>query len=458
MPLHEARSAMPVSREELFAWHSRPGAFDRLAPPWETLRVIERGGGIEAGGFLHMALKKGPLWLRWDAEHTDYDPPGRFVDRQVRGPFAEWVHEHLCLESGGGRSELHDRVTYRLPGGALGQALGGAKASRDLRRLFAFRHARTRRDLERHAAFADRGSLRIAVTGASGLVGSALTAFLRGGGHEVVRLVRREPREGEVRWDPSSGVADRAGLEGLDAVVHLAGENIASGRWNAARKESIRRSRVEGTRVLSECLASLNSPPGVLVSASAIGYYGNRGDETVDEASAPGEGFLADVCREWEAAAEAARHAGIRVVHLRIGVVMAAKGGALPRMLTPFRLGLGGRLGSGRQVMSWIGLDDLVGVFQRAIMDEGLSGPANAVAPGALTNAEFTKVLAKVLRRPALFPAPAQAIRLAAGEMGEALLLGGARVVPRALQGAGHAFLTPDLESALRWEMGLPQG
>ena len=302
----------------------------------------------------------------------------------------------------------------------------------------------------------DGGSQRIAVTGASGLVGRRLCAFLSSVGCRVEPLVRRAPRVGspEIRWDPAHGRIDAARLEGVAAVVHLAGENIAGGRWTAARKQAILQSRVEGTSVLSQALAGLENRPGVLVSASGIGYYGNRGDQSVDEHSPPGSGFLAEVCQQWEAATEAAAKAGIRVVHLRTGMVLAVEGGALAYMLTPYRLGLGGRIGPGTQMVSWIALDDLVGCIHHLIAHQEVQGPVNAVAPQSVSNADLVRTLGRVLHRPTLFPKPAWLIRAVVGEMGEALLLHGARVLPAKLQASGFNFLYPDLESALRHELG----
>jgi hypothetical protein len=300
----------------------------------------------------------------------------------------------------------------------------------------------------------------VIVSGASGLIGRALSARLVGLGARIEPLVRRPPRPGttEIGWNPTRGEIDAARLEGADAVVHLAGESIAAGRWTAARKDRIRRSRVEGTRLLARTLAALDRRPPVLVSASAVGYYGNRGDEALTEASPPGSGFLAEVAREWEASTEPARAAGIRVVVPRIGLVLAADGGALPRMLLPFKLGLGGPIGSARQYMSWISLDDLVEVIRLALENPALSGPVNATGPEPVTNREFARTLAGVLGRPAFLPAPAFAIRLALGEMGQALLLDGARVIPARLQAAGFRFRHADLEGALRAVLGRPAG
>jgi uncharacterized protein (TIGR01777 family) len=289
----------------------------------------------------------------------------------------------------------------------------------------------------------------VAISGSRGLVGSALTDALAGA--RVVRLARPGSGNGDsVLFDPEGGSIDAVRLEGCDAVVHLAGEPIAAGRWNASRKQKILRSRVEGTRLLVEGLSRIARRPKVLVSASAIGYYGSRADQELTESSAPGDDFLARVVKEWEAQAARATSLGIRVVELRFGIVLSAKGGALVKMLAPFKLGLGGRLGDGRQWMSWIHIEDLVRVILFAMQGEDLSGPINTVAPEPARNADFTHALAGALHRPALLPAPAFAMRLALGEMADALLLSSARVVPGRLAQAGFTWKFPRLEAALQ--------
>jgi uncharacterized protein len=297
--------------------------------------------------------------------------------------------------------------------------------------------------------------MHVAVTGSRGLVGSALVLFLTTGGHRVTRLVRGAPANSdEAAWDPAGGMADLSRLDGMDAVVHLAGENIAAGRWTPARKAEIRRSRVEGTRRLCEALAQLAHPPRVLASASAVGFYGDRGAEVVTEDRASGDGFLPDVCRDWEAATEPASRAGIRVVTLRFGMILSPAGGALRKMHLPFRLGIGGCVGDGQQFMSWIALDDAIGAIHHCLCGEQVRGPVNVAAPGPVTNADFTRTLARVLRRPAVILLPAFAARLLFGEMADALLLASTRVVPARLQASGYRFRFPDLESALRHLLG----
>jgi uncharacterized protein len=302
--------------------------------------------------------------------------------------------------------------------------------------------------------------MKVIVTGSTGLVGRALVRSLLSDGHEVTRLVRggaqgfRAPGTAAVHWNPESGEIDAKELEAHAAAVHLAGESIADGRWDEAKKRRILESRVKGTHLIAETLAGLNAKPRVLVSASAIGFYGNRGAEVLREESASGTDFLSEVCREWEKATLAASRAGLRVVHLRIGVVLSADGGALQKMMAPFKLGLGGKVGSGEQYMSWITLEDLVAVIRRAVEDESLRGPVNAVAPAPVTNKEFTKTLGHALGRPTFFQVPAFAARLAFGEMADALLLSGARVEPSRLKEAGYQFKHATLAEALRSLLG----
>jgi len=292
--------------------------------------------------------------------------------------------------------------------------------------------------------------LRILLSGASGLIGKAFAELLRAKGHTVIPLVRRAPGEGEVGWDPFAGVLDSSRLEGLDAVIHLAGETISS-RWTPAKKKAIRESRVRGTAMLAEVAAQTNPKPKVFICASATGFYGNRGEENLEEASAPGTGFLPEVCGEWEAAVRPAKEAGIRVVNLRTGIVLTPKGGALGQMLLPFKLGLGGVIGSGKQWMSWISLADEVGAIYHALTHSELEGPVNLTAPHPVTNREFTRVLGKVLGRPTIFPLPGFVVKALFGEMGEALLLEGQKVFPGKLLKAGFSFSHPALELALRW-------
>jgi uncharacterized protein len=443
-------SEVPCTCNEVFRWHERDGAVQRLTPPWAPVQVVERVGSIREGD--RTVLTVGPRLVRrrWVAEHRDYEPSRQFRDVQVEGPFERWVHTHRFEPAGESGCRVEDQIAFALPLAPVSRA-AAPLAMRELRRTFEYRHRTLADDLSMHA----RGGapMTVLVTGASGFIGSAVVPALTTGGHSVRRLTRGTPREeNEYRWDPAAGDIDARALTGIDAVVHLAGESVA-GRWTRAKKERILRSRVDGTRTLSEALAGLKPPPRVLVCASAIGYYGDRGDEVLTEESSPGEGFLAEVVREWEAASRPAEEADIRVVRLRFGIVLSPAGGALRTMLRPFRLGVGGRLGSGRQWMSWISIDDVVGAIHHALFTDDLGGAANAVAPNPVTNAELTKALARVLRRPALFPVPAMALRLALAEFSRDVL-SSARVIPGRLRETGYGFRHPELELALRHLLG----
>ena len=454
MPEFVWSSAIPASADDVYAWHARPAAFERLAPPWADVRVVERSGGIEDGGTLVFEYHSGPLHGRWTAQHLDHTAGRRFVDRQVSGPFKLWEHTHSFIPQGDDASLLEDHVEYQLPYGAAADVLGTGPAAAALERLFRFRHQRTRDDLLRYVENRGRPRLRIAITGATGMIGSALADFLSAQGHTVVRVVRGAPgHETDVVWDPGAGKLAAASLEGIDAVIHLAGETT-QGRWTIARKSRIMRSRGEGTLLLAKTLAGMKRPPRVLLSASAIGYYGDRGDEPLSEESAPGHDFLAEVVKRWESALEPARAAGIRVVPMRFGIVLSAKGGALKRMLPAFRAGAGGPIGGGRQWMSWVALDDLLAAAADLLYADDVAGPVVVTAPDPVTNREFVKTLGHVLHRPAVAPLPALAVKAMFGKMGETLLLQGQKVQPRRLEEMGFRFGYAELEAALRWELG----
>jgi uncharacterized protein (TIGR01777 family) len=434
---------------EVFAWHARPGAFNRLSPPWSPLRVVTEAASLRDGR-AELALPGG---LRWVADHQadSYDPPRRFVDSIGSDGLASlparlavrWRHTHEFEDLGNGRTRVTDRVDTPVPGAAL-------------RPMFVYRHRQLADDLAAHRLAAEHGlaPLTVAITGSSGLVGSALTAFLRTGGHRVVQLVRGTPRGVDERqWNPDD--PDPQLLAGVDAVVHLAGASIA-GRFTDRHRNAILDSRIGPTRRLAELLASTDAQPAALISASAIGFYGyDRGDETLTERSERGDGFLADVVAQWEESTAPAEQAGVRVVCVRTGIVQSPRGGTLKLMRPLFSAGLGGRLGSGRQWLSWIGIDDLLDVYHRALWDVSLSGPVNAVAPQPVRNIDYTHTLAHVLRRPAVLPVPSLGPALLLGEQGaRELACASQRVSPDKLIEAGHRFRQPDLDQALRHLLG----
>ncbi len=447
------RSTFDVPAAELFAWHERSGAIHRLVPGWSGVRIIQETPRIHSGAEAVIRIPFGPFGFRWVSAHQEYEAGRQFVDVQKSGPMSFWRHTHRVSPAGPERSTLEDEIQFRAP---LGDLPGGM-VLRDLEKMFTWRHQRTANDLAFHKRYSTGGPRRILISGAGGLIGTALAALLTTGGHTVIRLVRNSAQAGPLAraWNPYADRIDPALVEDVDAVIHLAGENVGA-RWNEARKRRIRESRVLVTRNLSRAIAEARGAgggPRALVTASAVGIYGDRGVEELDESAAPAEGFLPQVGVEWEAATREAAGAGVRVAMMRLGVVLAAEGGALAKMLTPFTLGLGGRIGSGLQYMSWITLDDAVGAFAMAALDDQVHGPVNTVA-GAVSNLQFTKTLGRVLRRPTIFPVPGAMIKLLLGEMAEALLLAGANVIPSRLQEWKFPFRHAELETALRWTLG----
>jgi len=447
-------SDLPVPAEEAFRWHARPGALERLSPPWDRVQVVQRAGGVEDGARATLRVGRFPLRTTWVAEHFGYQEGERFCDRQISGPFSRWEHRHEFEPLDEHRCRLRDDVSYAPPLGALGRVLGGRLIRRTLTRTFTYRHAVTAGDLRMHGAFLDRPRQTVAISGASGVIGSALAAALTTGGHRVLRLVRRRPRsDDELEWSVEGGVADPESLNRVDAVVHLAGEPIGA-RWSTGKKERIYASRVEGTRALAASLGQSPERPRALLCASAIGWYGDRGDQELDETAPVGDSFLARVCQDWEEAASTAETLGMRVVNLRIGMALTLGGGALPPLARLFALGLGGVVGDGRQIISWTSLDDVIEAIHLALMREDLSGPVNITSPRPVSNREFTKTLAQVLRRPAVLPAPASLVRALGGQAAEETALCSVRAAPARLCEVGMQFRHPDLESALRHALG----
>jgi uncharacterized protein len=444
----EYSSVVNAPRADVFAWYARPGAFERLSPPWQPMRLVAESASLKDGR-AELALPGG---LRWVAVHQPdgYDPPRRFVDTIGGDGLASlpariavrWRHIHE-FEDLGERTRVIDRVETPVPGPAL-------------REMFAYRHRQLADDLAAHRLAAEHGlaPITVAVTGSSGLVGSALTAFLRTGGHHVIQLVRRTAQSGDERqWNPDD--PDPELLAGVDAVIHLAGASIA-GRFTDDHRCAIRDSRIGPTRRLAELAGGTHPGPAAFISASAVGYYGyDRGDDILTEDSERGAGFLADVVADWEDATAPAGQSGARVVRVRTGIVQSPRGGTLRLMRPLFSAGLGGRLGDGRQWLSWIGIDDMVGVYHRALWDTALTGPVNAVAPQPVRNGEYTRTLAHVLHRPALFPVPSLGPRLLLGEQGaRELACASQRVIPHKLSQVGHRFRQPDLDRALRHLLG----
>ncbi len=458
---------MPCSARTLYDWHANPGALERLTPPWQAVRIAERKVGVDHerignGAIARLMIGVGPVELPCIAEHFDHDPPNQFCDRQLSGPFGSWSHCHRFAATGDHTSELDDDIAYTAPGGLLGRVAIGWKLASDLDRLFWFRHERTRVDLARQASGPD--PLTVAIAGASGMIGTALAAFLATGGHRVIRLVRHpiesNPIDGieQRRWDPAAHELAPGYLADVDVVVNLCGDNIANGRWTPKRKAQIERSRLDSTSTIAHAIASLpiRDRPTAFISASGAHAYGDRGDEPLTESSERGEGFLAGLVKRWEAATGPAEAVGVRVVHARLGVVLGSTGGALRALLTPAKLGLAGPIGTGRQWWPWIGLDDAVGALHFAMHHDGVRGPVNVCAPSPATANDVASAIAAAVRRPAILGLPAIAARAIVGaEKANEVLLSSTRAEPAVLEQQGFNWMQPTLASAIGWELGV---
>ncbi len=448
-------SPMPVTQGELARWHMREGALERLMPPWIAADILRSPIPMVDGAVAEWVMHPWLMPVAWTSRLEQIDPARGFVGVQVRGPFRRWRHDHRFLERDQ-QSSMHDEVQYELPMSPVGTVLAGRCVRREIERVFRFRHRRLANDLRRHAECDQVSSACVGITGASGLVGRHLRAFLTTGGTSVKRLTRgsASASRGEVQWNPTGERVAHAPFESLDAVVHLAGANLADAAWSPARKEQLRDSRVAATRHLCTLLAGLKRKPRVLVSMSGVGYYGTNHGHTVDERDPAGDSFIGRLAKDWEDATQPARDAGIRVVVLRAGMVVTAAGGAVAKMRTPFAFGVGGPIGSGEQGTSWIALDDLIGMIATSLVDDRWEGAINAVAPDPVAQRTFANALGHSLRRPAIAPMPAAVIRGLFGEMGDALMVQGQFVVPTRASELGFRWEFQRLGDALDFELG----
>ena len=447
-------SLFPCSARELYDWHRRAGALERLIPPWEHTRVAARTGGIDPGGRVVLAMHAGPLPYRWHARHIDNIPGVMFRDIQERGPFARWTHTHRFSDTPKG-ALLEDRIDYALPGQPLLPGFAADLVDRTLERVFRYRHATLHDDIVLHQRCSTQ-PLRVLISGASGVLGSALHPLLTTGGHEVWTLVRRQPDRSrrELYWNPEQDQLNLAGLPAFDGVIHLAGDNIGEGRWTLDKKKRVVDSRVQGTGLIARTIAGLPVRPKVFLSASAVGFYGNCLDCCMREEDRAGTDFISDVCTLWEHSARPADEAGIRTVFMRIGVVLSPRGGALQRLLATSAVGFSSRFGSGDQYISWIGINDMVGAILHALTCDTLTGPVNIAGPQPATNSQLMHTLARVMRRPLLPPIPAGLLKTLYGQMASEVLLGGCRVTTDKLQQSGYTFRHTDLEPTLRHLLG----
>lgn len=463
MPVFERDSRYPFPREEVFAWHARPGALVRLSPPGMVTVLRPLSNGIEVGSeaqliVSHLLLAgllprvprrcgRGPIGTRWRVRHTELEPGRRFVDEQVAGPFCRWRHEHIFRDGPAGSTIITDRVTYELPFKLPG-GLPRALVEMQLDGLFAFRERQLRDDLDLHDHLA-APPRRVVIAGGSGLIGTQLRALLTTGGHHVMRLVRSGVAPDAVRWDPIRGRLDPTAIAGADVAINLAGEPIAR-RFTRSHKRKVMRSRVDATATLTRAVVDAGVP--ALVQGSAVGRYGpRRPNELLNEESAPGEGFLAEVVRVWEDAAAPAAAAGVRTAWLRTGTVLSEAGGALSSQVPLFSIGLGGRLTSADSWVSWIGLDDAVRGFAHVALTDATEGPYNLVSPRPVTQAGFAETLGRVLHRPTFVPTPAIIPRLLLGGGGyDELIDTDQRVTSERLADSGMWFAQGALFDALR--------
>lgn len=450
------RSNIKAPAEDVFEWHARKGAIRRLSPPWAPLKIISKTPGVDTGTQVKLKIKTGPIFSSWDAVHTACEPGRMFRDTQIKGPFKSWNHTHRFFPAGE-TSSLEDRIDFAMPFPASHSRLINNYIRKDLERIFTYRHTITQRDLALHHEKKIPRPLKIAITGASGLIGSSLAPFLSTGGHDVYTLVRRKPdtENQELFWDPDKGILDPKDMEGMDVVIHLAGENIGEVRWTESIKTRLTESRVKGTTLLAKTIAGLDHPPHVFLCASAIGYYGETQDTTVDESATAGSQYISHMCQAWEQACEPAIQGGIRTINMRIGVVYSPEGGALSKLLPLFKMGLGSAMGSGEQMISWISMEDTLYAIHHLITEPTIHGPVNLVSPTPVSNRNLTRTLAKKLNRPALLRIPESVIRSRFGQMGEEILLSSARIHPSILLNSGYTFIHPEIGPALGEVLGV---
>ena len=451
---------VPANNKDAFDYHTREGALERLVPPWSILTVTSHEGNIREGAISTFKVSLGLVGFKGAAPHFGYLQDRQFQDKMVKGPFQSWIHTHSFMPDELGHCIMEDKIAYSPPFRKLGSILLNNTIQNNLNQLFHYRHRILSNDINLWKIAGRSKGQKILITGSHGLIGSSLIPLLTAAGeHKITRLAKPQSNcnntnSHSIVWDPSDDKVNVKDLEGFDVVVHLAGENIF-GRWTDSKKQRILESRIKSTRLLCDSLIKLANPPSTFICASATGFYGNQRNEVLTEESKPGFGFLSDVCQKWEESTETARDAGIRVVNTRFGVVLTPKGGMLQKLLALSRFGIGLKLGDDEnQHISWVSIEDTIGSIFYSIINSSIRGPVNVVSPNPVTNPEFSKTLARILKRKITLPISQKLARMMLGELADAMITPSTLVVPNKLSSAGYRFLNPDLEDALRLLLG----
>ncbi|HSA74964.1 MAG TPA: TIGR01777 family oxidoreductase [Candidatus Nitrosocosmicus sp.] len=447
--------------EDVFEYHRREGALERLIPPWSSLQVIKRDKDLKDASIVILRLNVGPIGIRWIAQHLGYIQNRQFQDKMIKGPFRYWLHTHSFVPRElDNNCIMEDRIDYSLPFGIAGIDLFNNIIRDNLCQLFYYRHHILKNDMNLYKLVRKNRGKRILITGSTGLIGSALVPFLSTvGDHHVTRMVRpsstyRNNNPYAVKWDPDKGKIEINDLEGYDVIIHLSGENIF-GRWSESKKRKLMESRIKTTRLLCDSLIKLKNPPSTLICASAIGIYGDRGEDVLTEETFPADsGFLSVLCQKWEEATASVKSIGIRLINARFGMVLTPKGGMLKKLVEPSIFKIGLRIGSENQYISWISIEDVLGSILYSIGDSSIRGPVNFVSPNPMKMSDFTRILSEILKNKLIIPITTRTLKPVFGELAEYVISSSSFVIPRKLSIAGYPFMNTDLDNTLRLLLG----